>query len=379
MMPSSPNVLLLEYPAFFYARRSRGKTSRLPLINNLVAIGFGLILFLSALLDSSLELRGRAVGFFEHPAIFFFIATQCICLYAVLRGARTFLDLPKWGSHVLKPDFLARRLEYHQGWLREAIKRKNPHGSFTYNILVSIGIAAFAWNSIANQDPIRFAGFDFWDSMNHPYGYAATRVYKFYMWTFFFPALIHLELMMLICFRRLVVDAADSRGLVLEPFHPDGCGGVRKFMDTVLIPLIPPLAVSSLLAVSAVSIHRKVDFTTVGALGLVCVTFLVLYLTLATALRRAIIIEKDRQLKAISDIQNAQFFELIGVMTEAAKSEEVGKTIASLADLSKYVRGLPNWPQLHFVVKAVSLAGSSPITAWLAGLLAPKIGKLIDF
>lgn len=375
MTPPRVSEALEKYPAFFYIRwlKSQERREYFLALNTLIAVIFGLLMFGAATLDGALYVDGPTVGFLEHPAIFAFIATQCIVPYAVARGVALFVTIPEWGNKVLRPEFLnAHQLEA-QEWFTESVQRGNNKSRVIFSLLAGIGIVAFAWNSISNQDPLRFVGFDFWDSANHVWGYATTRVYKFYMWCLFFPSLLHIEIMMLMATRRVVVSAAREGGLILEPFHPDKCGGVRAFIDTVIIPLLPALAISSLLALSAAAIHKRFDLTTGGALILLCSTFSALYFVIAASLRRAIITEKERQLGLIAKIQHDYFFSLIARENAAIPPEEVGKSISSLSGLADTVRSIPNWPQLRVVIRAVSLAGSPPALGWLAGLILPKL------
>lgn len=378
MSPAAKNLdLLAAYPAFGYGKfgvRESRPTNRLLRVNLYLSVISLVFMAGAASADSTLFLPGRDVGFLEHPAIFAFLLAQCVLPYSAARGLRLFALTPKWSRGILDSAYLDEQFVPHSEFLRNCVYRRNNIGSASFNLLIFVGFLAFAWNSIANQSPYRFAGFDFWDSSLHFWGYLSTRIYKFYMWVMFFPAVLHSTLIMLVCMRRIVARAAAENKLSLEPYHPDGCGGVKVFMDSVLKPFVPALGISSALAFAAVLIHRKIDVTTVGALGLVCITFATLYLVLATALRRAIRLEKNRQLRSISELQNAQFFNLIRGQT-AFSPADTNTTISSLSDLARHVKNLPNWPQLRFVVRVISLASSSPVTAWVVGLLTPKIAK----
>lgn len=380
-MPSHTDVykILELYPAFHVRRwLSRlGLRPDLLRLNIFIAVLFLLLIFLAASLDSSLLLKGRNAGLLQHPAIFAFLATQCVLPYAAARSLTLLLTMKGWGTNVLKEDFLRENLPSSIDWLEQSASRQNNIGRVLFNVLSMVGFGAFVWNSISNQRPFYFVGFDVWDSAYHPWGYFITRIYKFYMWTLFFPALVHVEIITLICMRRLLLRAVRQRSLVLEPFHPDECGGARAFIDTVLIPLLPALAISSALAISALFTEKKFDLLTVGALTFVCCTFLSLYLIMAGALRSAIVAEKARQLGLIADIQNTSLFNLLYKIDNNKSPDEVSKTIEALSSLSRRIKDLPNWPQLRLVVRAVVLAAGSPIVGWIAKALSPKIATLL--
>ena len=326
-----------------------------------------LVLVTASYLDGTLDMPGRAVGLFEHPSIFAFLLAYCVAPISIPKAAALILTLHQWTSDVFQDEFRATEVETLIANFRNYVRRQNTLGRTTYTLIFLLGVIPFAWNSYANQIPFQHAGFDFWDSALHPWGYWATRVFKLYFWTFFFPSTVHICLGIVLTIRSLILKADQERSLILDPFHPDRCGGLRRFVDVVLLPLAPSLAAGGIMAFGAVMVHRKLDLTTGGAVALFLVLLVLIYLILALPIRSVAKAEKIRQLGVVGHIQHLLYEQVLQIGSDK-DGESIVARINALSDLASKIRDVPNWPRLHSVLKAASLLVSSPIFGLAAGL-----------
>src|SRR5918999_2561395 len=311
-LPPPPLDLMAAYPAFRYPKppfRVR-LTSNVLKLNSWATLLCAILMFVAAALDGSLYFKGIDIGFLEHPTVYGFLLGQWLFPYAVSQALRKFYDIWKGPKPPFRSTFLVTRFQEHSDWLRNSLLRQTNLSRFFYDFAVIIGIIALIWNTYQNQRP-ELLGFDFWDSVHFPFGFATSRFYKLYLWGFMLPALFHAQLFIFLAISRVLLDAAKGHHLILEPFHPDRCGGARALIDPVIIPMLPPLLITSLLALSAFSVHQKFDVTPLIGVFLLSGVFLTLYLIPAYSLRKAIIIEKDRQLGEIAEKQNGLFFQAL--------------------------------------------------------------------
>jgi len=334
-----------------------------------MALVFALLFAVAVKVDGTIYIDGRPVGFIEHPAIFVFLVSQAVLPFFVERGLGSFLQLAERADTVLSPDVIRDDLPRYCSWLRESIALRTLLGRILYIIFVIAGFAFFAWNSLQNQRPYALVGTDFWDSALHMWGYWSSRVYKFYVWLIVAPLLAHAQVMLVIAMKDLLLLAVRKRGLTLEPYHSDGCGGVKVFLDSVLSPMVQVVVSAAMLTLSAFFVHRKYDVTTIGGLLVACALFVFVYLIPAATLRKCIRFEKERQLSEVTETQN-KFYAI--VTDESSDSAKVSEALGILGDLSEVCRqitGIPNWPQLARVIKVTSVAAGSPIIAGTAKLM----------
>lgn len=339
-------------------------------LNAYIALLFALVLTIAAKLDQTIFLDEHPVGFLEHPAIFVFLLSQAVLPFFVERGLVSFLRLSERSDTVLSPEVAQKELPRYCSWLRESIVLRTNTGRVVYVVFVIAGFAFFAWNSFQNQLPYTLVGKDFWDSALHPWGYWSTRLYKFYVWLVVAPLLAHAQVMLVIAMKNFLLSAVRQRGLTLEPYHADGCGGVKVFIDSVLSPMIPVVISAVLLTLSAFFVHRKYDVTTIGGLLLACALFIFVYLVPAVTLRKCISLEKARQLAEVTETQNKLYSIVKHDGSDSSRVSEALGIIGDLSEVCRQISGIPNWPQLARVVKVASIAASSPIIALVA-----KIGN----
>ena len=375
---STAQDFLSAYPAFFYSKLfQRFFPGDLLRHNALVTLISAIALAVASAFDRSLYLSGSSVGLIEHPAVYAFLLAQWIFPYSVTAALQKFLDIDKKEGSPLSRDFLDSEFRKAVSWLEQSLLRKTNFSRALYDLAVAAGVVALIWNTYQNQRP-ETLGFDFWDSVHFPLGFAVSRLYKLYLWGLFLPALFHAQVFVFIALSRALSAAAKTPGLTLEPFNPDQCGGVRSLIDPAIVPMLPPLLISSLLALCALSVHKRFDVTPIIGISIVAVVFMSLFLIPALSLRKAILAEKKRKLEEIAGKQNLLFLRIVsGEERSDSSIKAAHETIDALQSMATRVRCLPNWPQIAIAIRAVSIATASPIITWCAAKGGDRLISLI--
>lgn len=372
--PIQPLDLLKSYPAFAFMRLAPSVS--FAWANASIALFFAALLLLAATLDGTLVLDGRSTGLLEHPGAMIFLLGHAFLPPLLFRTAANFFKLPETTGHILTNTYLDDHFGKDLKWFADTVWRSNNKGRVIYHVLLSIGIAAYVWNSIQNSSPQAWVHKDFWDSIYHPFGFWSTRIYRFYLCAFLVPAVVHLQVALTMAVSRVLRNAIDDGHLILKPYHPDGAGGARIFLDSTLHALPVIVVTSSLLTLSAFIVHGKYDVTTVGGLCLTCGLFLFAYFLPATTLRNAIRAEKRRQIREIAKLQDKLYSSIDSASDKPSAIQEIAEVISGLSDLRKNVRAISEWPQLARVAQTMSLAAASLLpSAWAS--LKEKAGAYI--
>jgi hypothetical protein len=340
-------------------------------VNVVVAGFFGMALIVGSLRDGALLLTPGGVGLLRHPGIWWFLIGQAWLPFVIRASVATFRKLADGKEATLSAEYLTKHFHGVSQFLDKWLQRGTNRSRVSYSLFILVGTSAWAWNTYSNQHP-EAVGFDFWDSSRHFWGYFLTRFYKAYIWLCLIPALVHIQVGIILTVRRLLRDATAHRGIVLQPFHPDGAGGLRFFIATALNPMVPTVFIASMISLSAVLVHRRYDVTTVGGLTLACFVFVSLYFVPGTALRDAIRHEKERQIAEIAHIQQQLYMTLSSDVSRANLHDEVD-AMMSLSAVIERIRSISEWPQLIRVVRLATVAWTSPSVLWLANKLFEKV------
>lgn len=248
------------------------------------------LIILASLIDHTFLLPGVDIGLFEHPTIWTFLIIQAILPFVFKKAVVNLFDFLK-GTDIVNP---GTDLSKYVTIFKKHVSRQTNSGRIAYLLLITFGLGCFAWNSFQNQAPYQFVGFDFWDSINHVFGYGITRVYKFYLWVFFFPSIIHMHISLLLTLHKLLKDAMKEHFWALKPFHQDEYGGVGKIIRIAIDPCIPVLLIASLSVFSVLLIHRQLSVTPVVGICVLSALFVFVYLIPAITLRKIIQSEKKK-------------------------------------------------------------------------------------
>jgi hypothetical protein len=357
--------LLAAYPAFWFLRFRRcPRREALLGWNAAITIMFGSLLFSSAMHDGTLWMSGRATGFFEHPAIFIFLISQAYVPYAVVKAVGHHLALPGAMPSALPHAFMDATVAPSIERFNNSARRNTDRGKSLYIALTLIGLVAVVWNSYQNQAPLKEVGFDFWDSSLHPWGYWSTRVYKLYIWGLVIPAITHLLILSVWAISGIILAVArEEQTLELDPYHEDGCGGVKFLVDSLLDPLTPVAFIAAALAFSAYFVHEKLDTTTIGGFSLAFAFLILIYIKPAISLRQTIVREKRRQINEIKKKQS-DYYQQLNESSSVYADTGPAQAIFTLSEIAKHVSSIPDWPQLDRAIKLLTVVGTSPAVAW---------------
>ncbi len=364
-MIDEANKIYEAYPVFKFNKAIR-------LFNNhperqalVVTAIFFLLIILASFIDHTFHLPGTDIGLFEHPAIWTFLILQAIIPLVFKKAVSNFFGFLD-GAEIVKE---GTDLSKYRTVYTKHVYRKTNAGRVIFVLLITIGLGCFVWNSFQNQDPYRLVGFDFWDSINHVFGYWITRVYKFYLWVLFFPSIVHMHISLLLTLNKLLKDAIEENFFSLKPFHQDEYGGVGKIIKTAIDPCIPVLLLASLSVLSALLIHRQLSVTPIVGICVLSALFVVVYLIPAVTLRKIIQSEKKRQLTEVTQTQNAFFYKLSDTNESGSLFRNL-ETINGLAPIYKQIKSISSWPYLNSVIKVVGII-NLPILMNIAKTLWP--------
>ena len=356
MNNKSNNNLLSLYPAFSFLKwMKKINIVSLPVQNLFFTIFFILLLSLSSYLDKSLILDEPNIGLFQHPAIWMFFLIQAIVPFFISKSIESFLNMPKWKYNIISKSFFDNNFKSEIISLKKDISRKSIKSQSVFAILFFIGAIAFIWNSYQNQNPLKFLGFDFWDSYSYTYGYWTTRLYKFYIWCFFFPSIVHLYSFVIAKILSILKLANNNQLLKIEPYHYDNNGGVSIIIINIIRPIIPILFITSLLSIIVLTIHNKIDVTSLSSLIIATLLLLLFYFIPVITIRSIIKKEKEKQLAEISNKQE----KILNSITSNNDVDFIRKNyeiIDILSSVSHKIKAIPNWPNYKLMVKIISIA-----------------------
>jgi len=333
-------------------------------LNVIIGLLFAAAFVLGSWRDGTLRMPSTSFGLLEHPTIWIFLVAQILVPVVVSRSTGRFSTLEKEPGLPLTESFITATVPaLHESFL-EMLRRNDPRSRRIFNLLLLLGLGFWAWNTFQNLRVGSGAPrFDFWDSVAHFWGYWLSRAYKLYLWLVVAPTVVHAQLCIARAMRKMLRAADEAAALSLDPYHPDGAGGARSFIDVVLLPMFALVLPAVFLTTAATWVHKRYDFTTVGAINATVVLFGFVYWYPATALRNAIVAEKERQKRKISALQRSLYHALLQEVPIATTLKDPTSVLLSLSSVAKQVDTLPNWPQLARVAQAAVVFAGSPLIA----------------
>ncbi|TAK97428.1 MAG: hypothetical protein EPO07_13305 [Verrucomicrobia bacterium] len=332
------------------------------------------VLICSAI-DGSLFLSGRNIGLLEHPAIWAFFGIQIALPIAVRHSLK---ELLKARTNLRALGVLnAKPVKAEVAPLVRFLNLQDRKSKLVAAILYGFGLAAFVWNTYQNQLPGIVIPYDFWDSKTYHFGFWITRVYKFYLFVWLLPYVALLHIAMLAVALGLVRSARLSGKLKLQPFHPDGVGGLGFLPELVTRPLIVAVMFGTLPSVAAFYVHRAADVTPVMGLSVLLFGIAIAYFVPILALRNDIVAAKRTMIEKLRWQQQASFvhvFENRKVDFEALKSGN--ESIECFEKLCAAIKNVSNYPHLRRLIGLITLAMTPAVSSLLGKLyedLAPVI------
>jgi hypothetical protein len=334
---------------------------------------------IGSLLDKTLILEGRNIGLLEHPAIWAFFGLQ-IALPLSIR-----YSLNKLGSSEARtpdparpdPDFSkAVTNKLHTFFLLT-----NVNSRAIATICYFVGLVAFVWNTYQNQLPGIIVPYDFWDSSNHVWGYWITRVYKFYLFVWFLPYIALIHFAVLTVTLTLIRERRLSGELKLQPFHPDGLGGLGFVPGLVTTPVIVTLLFASIPTAGAFEVHRAFDITPLMGLTIILISTVLAYGIPILYLRTDLVALKRETVQKLRLLQQSYYSRITEHRDlEFETIRRANEALAYFEKICARVDSISNYPHLARLLKYLGLAVTTSVASFILKLyeiLGPIIVPLL--
>jgi hypothetical protein len=333
-----------QYPSLRWLsiRNGNKRTITFKFTNALIALSFFTLLCLSSIYENCFYMPGNEIGFIEHPVIYCFFIIQIMAPFRIEVMAAKYLD--KVGKV---------RGEANLEFLGPKSKLITP----IFPLFTLLGLCALAWNSIQNQQPIRYLGFDFWDSSKHQICYWSSRIYKFYLWAILFPVLF--QIIVLFAAKTVTILKFNKKNNLkfIEPFHSDKMGGYRYFSNYIINSLYPILLLIGVATCFVLLIHEKFDPTSLIGLISTTIFFVLIYFLPAIEFYRIILYERKSILEQI-DARKDEYINKILANTnlkDSAFKEQV-ESLNSFEKLTDRIKLITPWPSMFSVLNKIVLA-----------------------
>ena len=306
-------------------------------------------------------------GYLQHPGIFGWYLIQLImpvAIYATLiaatRSSKHYRDVITDAS-----TFRFRKMVFNP--MVTFVAFGNVASRSTFAFLFLAGFAAFAWNTFQNLSPGRLAPLDFWDSIHFPFGYFASRVYKFYVDALLLPSIVHIFTGIVWANIAALRTLNKEKKVRLALFNPDKCGGFGFLADLILSPTIWALLVSGLAFFGVVYTHRVFDVSMVTGI-LVQATILIAFYVLPTFVLRSVLVQVKRfAAREVHARQEAHYEAILSGRLHGAPLREAHEYLRYFNDIASTIDKIPNWPHLS---KAYSAFGISISPALISSIVS---------
>jgi hypothetical protein len=225
-------------------------------------------LIAAAYVDRTLWLPGAGVGLLEHPGIasilvgdmvLFVVCTKCIQLTSKI-GVR----LPS------KNQNLVRR--YFRSMVLKDIFSRNRYFFRIFAAISLIGFLSVANQSVKLLDPVRYYGHDTFDSVWHPYSFAANRLNLLISWCVVVPLFFSYLIIHIVLVNRTIRKVAQHGLAAFHIGHPDKSGGYAFFGSSNTLYMFGLLIVLLEIVLLAYT-HSKIDMSNMLPLFLVGIAF----------------------------------------------------------------------------------------------------------
>jgi len=340
---------------------------------NVLSIICVLLIISIGFVDNSFFIEGSGLGLLEHPSIWFFITLQFILPYTINKISQKLLNKNSFIHSVIDDTYFVHEYPKVVNDFIDFIRLKTVLSKTIFSNLIAIGIICFAWNSFQNQRPIQLLGFDFWDSSNHLYGYFISRFYKLYLWVGLLPAASHIIIGFILLIKKMIKTAKELNLIELKPYHQDGAGGSKIYIDTIIKPLNMPIIIIIILSFVIIIIHQKLDITVIITLNFIALIFLLLYLIPILTLRKVIYEEKNKQLRKINLYQDEILKEFYKCDKTGKHRKEYFELLNELNSLLLKIKSISTIPSLKYVVKIITIINSPTLLNLIQKYLIPYI------
>jgi hypothetical protein len=343
----------------------------------LLAAIAALLIFIGSVIDGTLFLEGRSIGLLEHPGIWAFFGLQIALPLSIRQSLKKLLRAQskisaianlndKFSQAVVTP-------------LLEFLRLRNNESRVIATIIYGAGLIAFVWNTYQNQLPGIIVPYDFWDSSNHFFGYWLTRVYKLYLFCWLLPYIALVHAAILIITLRLVRQARLAGRFKLDPFHPDGVGGLGFVPGLITTPIIVAVLMISLPTAAAFEVHRAADVTPLIGLTIMLAWTGIAYVVPILYLRADIVATKRATIKKLRQLQQACYFEIVkGNALDYEKVKDGNEALEYFEKVSNKVSSISNYPHLKRLIGYLGLALTPSAISFTVNYIVPFIRPLLQ-
>lgn len=210
-------------------------------------ITFIILFMLAGKLDNNFFLPKNNLGLFQHLTIWLFLGTNMIVpilLYIILKSLKNIIS-----------DKLSKEM-YNK------LKEKNDLNiiKFSSIFLQTLGFCYFIFNTLQNAQIINKLPFGYWDSIHYILSFIISRVYKLYLFSYFFPCVVINAVAIILCLSDIL--KIDDKGFGIFPMDNHYelnilCNTGINILLTILIPII-------LIFTSVYFVHNRFDIISIG-------------------------------------------------------------------------------------------------------------------
>jgi hypothetical protein len=356
---------LYRHPAFM-PHRLVGAIGVRPLwAQNAILTGFAAaILTLCSFLDHSLTIP-YGFGYFQHPGIFGWYLIQLIMPVAIYSTLVAAARAKKHYREIVTDYSGFRFRELVLNPMIQFIGLTTRVSRSFFALLFLIGFVAFAWNTFQNLFPGELAPLDFWDSAHFPYGYFASRVYKFYLDALLLPSLTHIFAGIVWTNVKVVRGFSRKKKLRLSPFSPDECGGFGFLVALTLSPTMWALLISGLALFGVVYTHRGFDISVVAGV-LIQGAILVLFYGIPTFVFRSVLVQVKKIARQEVHLQQEAYYQsIVSGSLKGISLRDAHEYLRYFNDISSTIDKIPNWPHLSKTSRVFGISISPAVVSLL--------------
>ncbi len=280
----------------------------------IIWIIFVILLFFCGILEKNLFLSGNGLGLLEHINVWIFIITN-----------------------LMVPWFISRQIsELERNINSVALKKlkktfnKNANLPFTtiiFRLVKIVGFCYFVGNSLQNAHIINNLQFAYWDSIDYILSYIVSRIYKFYLFAYFFPTtLVYVYIFIQTISETLAITESDMEYYPIKNYIQLNflCDMGLNLLLIIVFPFI-------LLSSGIYLVHHRLDIVTISTLiisGVITAVFMYMYVLLIHNYHRSIIEYKRKHIAQID-------FELFEIHKNIIKYDYSFPKHNSLEDILK--------------------------------------------
>lgn len=269
-------------------------------------ITFIILFMLAGKLDDNFFLPKNGLGLFQHLTIWLFLGTNMIVpilLYIILKSLKNIIS------------YTLSKKKYNK------LKRKNNLNIIKCGsiLLQTLGFCYFVFNTLQNAQIINKLPFDYWDSIHYILSFIVSRVYKLYLFSYFFPCVVINAFAIILYLSDLL--KVKNANFALFPMNKHYelnilCNTGINILLTILIPII-------LISISVYFVHNRFDIISIGTaiFSLIStIIFVLLYIFLIRNYHSSVIRYKCTQNEKLNK-------KLSEIHTNIIKSEEKSQNI----------------------------------------------------